>query len=925
MATAEYRDPRAEFATALKAAGLVVEDAPVMDGQIHRVRVEGAKNGTRDGAYVGFMDAKPSGYIKNFKTGHEENWSASYVQWTPQERASAAAQMHAARQQRTDETAAQHRQTAEKVLVKWEGLSDLPPTGQNAYLARKGVEGHGVKFDGERLVVPVRDIDGKLWSVQSIPPEEGAPKMFEKGGRKGANMHVIGEIKSGAEVLVAEGYATGASLHQATGKTVAVAFDAGNLDAVVGAIKQRHPENPIYIMGDDDRTQQPNVGFDKAMAAAQKHQVGVAFPRFQEPGNLSDFNDLHAKEGLGAVKAQAEKATSLSMEQSREPVASLAVTGPVRDSEPIAVREEKAAATKREPSEQLTARDAVVGAAHVAQAAQVAGPVAHVAVQAVGVADAIKVASDVVQGKEVKALDVASAGASVAMTAGAGGPAVQIAAQAVTGLSAVDAAERTMNTVEAQLKEPAPADVKRRKAIEERHEQVLALPPNSLDERSARQVVKQDVAAWNGIDNPGERYEASLAMRSNVESQSTYKAALAQQDPHAAEAVALAYAKEQQLISAKEDRKAADMGASPAKTQANSIEYVFPREIQGLARAVRPLADPEAVPLVLNRHVTPLEDRFNVVPRFARGRDYHFRDQPGKVAFQERWRSMTSTLDTPAVVKAMVDRAQERGWEALRIKGSEEFKRQAWIAASARGIKAIGYEPTDGDRIAVTEERARLGLSPDQTGRTIQRDALQERSHQPKVEVPERSGIGSQSPASRNLSAMQERPTAPLARHPERAAALPAVDPTSIDRAPDPAKTAPPQVEKPIAVPLRSFLTERGVATSEVEATVALASERMPRDRVHVGQLVSHGTDHYEFDKKNETNYYVKLQSPAGEKVVWGVDLRRALEESQVKVGDLIALEHRGNQPVTVLVKDHDASGKVNGEHAQAVTRNTWY
>ena len=84
---------------------------------------------------------------------------------------------------------------------------------------------------------------------------------------------------------------------------------------------------------------------------------------------------------------------------------------------------------------------------------------------------------------------------------------------------------------------------------------------------------------------------------------------------------------------------------------------------------------------------------FNIVPRFARGRDYHFRDQPGKVAFQERWRSMTSTVDTPAVVKAMIDRAQERGWEKLRVKGSEEFMRQAWIAATARGKDDV-HEPS---------------------------------------------------------------------------------------------------------------------------------------------------------------------------------------------------------------------------------------
>jgi len=141
--------------------------------------------------------------------------------------------------------------------------------------------------------------------------------MFEKGGRKTGNMHVLGEIKPGAEILVAEGYATGASLHQATGKTVAVAFDSGNLDPVVAALKEKHPTSPIFIMGDNDKHQQHNVGVDKALAAAQKHQVGVAFPEFKTEGKLTDFNDLHVKEGLAVVKAQVEKALDQSMEQSR--------------------------------------------------------------------------------------------------------------------------------------------------------------------------------------------------------------------------------------------------------------------------------------------------------------------------------------------------------------------------------------------------------------------------------------------------------------------------------------------------------------------------------------------------------------------------------------------------------------------------------
>lgn len=909
MATSDYQDPRDEFAAAVKAAGLVLDEGPLMDGLMHRVPVEGARPGKRDGAYVGYLDGKPSGFIQNFATGYKENWTASSVRLTGPARAEAAAQMHMARQEREAAQAVQYRQTAEKVAARWDTLSASPSTGQNAYLSRKGVEAHGVKFDGERLIVPVRDVDGKLWSIQTISPDEGAPKLFEKGGRKGANMHVIGEIKAGTEVLVAEGYATGASLHQATGKPVAVAFDSGNLDAVVGALKQRYPTSPIYVLGDDDRAQLPNVGYDKAVAAARNHQVGVAFPQFLESGKLSDFNDLHVNEGLAAVKAQVDKATSLSMEQSREQAAlTLAAGRP-----PIAERErpEREGFERREGSEQLTPRDGVIGAAHVAQAAQVGGPVAHTAVQAIGALDAAKVASDVVQGKEVKALDVASAAASVAMTTGVGGPAVQLGAQAVAGVSAIDAGQRALNTAEAKLKEPDPADVDDRKGIERRSDQIATVPRNTLDEGADRDAVKQDIAALHHIDAPAERHAAAVAMGHNAQSQETYKAELAGQDPYSSEVIAHASALEAQKIAAKEDRKAPEIAAvTPPVSLTASIDTAdrtVQREdgINTIERATLRQAatsttergvqhDPEVEATKRPRREPALDERFNVVTRFARGRDYHFRDQPGKVAFKERWLSMSSTVDTPVVVKAMIDRAQERGWEAVHINGSEEFKRQAWIAATARGIKAIGYEPTPGDRVAVSDERTRLGLSPTRTGGGLEPATEQRRKGQ-QFNAPDRA-------AERQVVAPQP------------------------ERVPHPERTVPQKAaEAPIAAPLRALLIERGVATVEIEATVALAAERMSRSRVHVGELIAHGTDHYAFDTKNSKSHFVKLQGPSGEKIVWGADLDRSLNDSQLKVGDYVALEHRGERPVTVKVKDYDAAGKHVGEHDEAVKRSAWY
>ncbi|MBW8832389.1 MAG: hypothetical protein JF606_23910 [Burkholderiales bacterium] len=294
--------------------------------------------------------------------------------------------------------------------------------------------------------------------------------------------------------------------------------------------------------------------------------------------------------------------------------------------------------------------------------------------------------------------------------------------------------------------------------------------------------------------------------------------------------------------------------------------------------------------------VPPLEDRFNIVTHVGR-REYEFRDQPGKVAFTERWLSMQSTVDAAAVVKAMVDRAQERGWTSLRVKGSTEFERQVWIAATARGIKAVGYEPTDGDPQAAKEERERLNRDRDgqmPAGGTITREATREQTIPGWAKVQERTAEASE----------------------PRAQAM------------GPAATSPPKrtaAEPPIATPLRSFLTARGEAASDVEAIVTIAAEQMQHKRVYAGQVVAHGADRFEFNKDNSMSYYVKLAQPEGEKIIWGVDLPRALEEGQVNVGDSVALEHRGMQPVTVKVKDRDATGRVIGEHEEAALRNTWF
>jgi putative DNA primase/helicase len=308
-------DPVAEFKERILAAGLIIQGDPIMDGERHRVPVEGGKRGARDGMYIGHLDGKPAGYIENFKTGHQEKW-VSGRQLTPEEAARIGAESQRKAEQKVADLAEQHERLAAVAQQRWQGYTESPPGGENGYLTRKQVGAHGVRFDGEKMVVPLRDVDGKLWSLQYVAPEEGAPKHLLKNAKKEGHMHVLGKIEQGSDILVAEGYATAASLHEATRKPVVMAVDSGNLDAVVGELRGKYPTNRIFIMADDDRENKKNVGLEKALAAAEKHNAGVVIPRFQ--GGGKDWNDLDVNEGPGAVASQTTSGINRSMSESRQ-------------------------------------------------------------------------------------------------------------------------------------------------------------------------------------------------------------------------------------------------------------------------------------------------------------------------------------------------------------------------------------------------------------------------------------------------------------------------------------------------------------------------------------------------------------------------------------------------------------------------------
>lgn len=201
--------------------------------------------------------------------------------------------------------AKRHLDTARKAAQQWERASD---EGESSYLHKKGVQAHGLRFErGDTVLIPMRDLAGELWNVQRIAPDGAGhyTKRFLAGGRKSGLMHWLGQPSGAGVMLMAEGYATAASLHEATGHPVCVAFDAGNLPTVAKALRAAHPAATIAVCADNDQATEHGTGRNPGLAKARqaaKAVQGVAVWPEGLPEGKTDFNDLHQLTGLDSVR-----------------------------------------------------------------------------------------------------------------------------------------------------------------------------------------------------------------------------------------------------------------------------------------------------------------------------------------------------------------------------------------------------------------------------------------------------------------------------------------------------------------------------------------------------------------------------------------------------------------------------------------------
>lgn len=190
-----------------------------------------------------------------------------------------------------------HENASKKATFAW---GKYVPDGASPYLKRKNVNGYGLRYSpagNGTLAIPIQDANGRIWGLQIIRGNERGNKIEKQywplGLNKKGNFFLVGGSPKSI-LLVTEGYATAASLHEATGLPVAVAFDAGNLMPASMALHKKYPRTKILICADDDYLTAGNPGCKLAESAALAVNGAWVKPEFpdREGKKLTDFNDL---------------------------------------------------------------------------------------------------------------------------------------------------------------------------------------------------------------------------------------------------------------------------------------------------------------------------------------------------------------------------------------------------------------------------------------------------------------------------------------------------------------------------------------------------------------------------------------------------------------------------------------------------------
>ena len=295
--------PEEQLIDAMRGAGLEPPEHIHLDGKLHRFKsgTKGqGKGGDKPGWYVVYGDGVPAGRFGCWRSGVEVTWRAEIGRkLSPAEEMANARRMTEAKAARDAEQARQYEVASSTVETIWSSAQGASP--EHPYLQRKGIGVHGARVTGDgRLVVPLYGQDGQLSTLQYIAHD--GTKLYHPGGQTGGKFWMIGTADEPGSIYIAEGFATAATIHEATHRPVVVAYSASNLVPVTGSMREMYGQaQDIVIVADNDAS---GVGQRYAEQASAKHGARFIIPPVEGDANDyaqagGDLRDLLIPEASG--------------------------------------------------------------------------------------------------------------------------------------------------------------------------------------------------------------------------------------------------------------------------------------------------------------------------------------------------------------------------------------------------------------------------------------------------------------------------------------------------------------------------------------------------------------------------------------------------------------------------------------------------
>ncbi|WP_298627674.1 toprim domain-containing protein [uncultured Legionella sp.] len=293
------QDARDNFRDEMLNSGIIPPKQIIGGGRLYRFHIEGDKHHSKNGWYVFYEGSNPSGAFGNWKSGINKKWTAkNYNKMNHIERGEFNRKIEAAKKLQEECRVLAHQNAA--TLAKNIYYNCSPAGSSHPYLLRKCIKPFHAHQQDKRLVLPIIDLAGNIWSLQYI--SLNGDKRFLLNGRiAGHFIPIQYRPQSDIPILICEGFATGATLAEAySDSCVIAACNAGNLESVALNIRKKLPSAELVICADADK-----VGLEKARNAAKSINGTLRIPRFlnSNPMQLTDFNDLYCMQINREIRA----------------------------------------------------------------------------------------------------------------------------------------------------------------------------------------------------------------------------------------------------------------------------------------------------------------------------------------------------------------------------------------------------------------------------------------------------------------------------------------------------------------------------------------------------------------------------------------------------------------------------------------------